>query len=706
MFKEEFVFVRILIPLLVGIGIFYFVESKNITYFIGALLVVSFLFILSINTYYKQLNAFKFKGLIGIVIYLLFFLLGSFLSLINNERLKPNYFNKKKVQYLKVWVNDEVMQTNGILRFKTRVVSGYVNKTQIALSGQLLLAIKPDPMRPVKIAYGDELIIPANYLSVEPPYNPGEFDFRSWLSVQNIYEQTFLKQIQLIKTGRNIGNPFVKFALKLRGKQVAKYKKIIKNEEAFAVASTLILGYRADLSKETLSAYSKTGTIHALSVSGSHVAIIFFVLDLLLLFMDRNKMLSILKIIIICCLLWTYALITGLSPSVVRSAIMITIFIVAKTFAKNKNGYNTLAFAAFCQLTYNPFLIWDVGFQLSYLSVVGLIYLQPKIYKWVYLKNKWLNKVWELTALSIAAQVVTFPLSIYYFHQFPVYFLLGNLFISLPLIMIMILGIGVLIPYVDRLSPILEYIIVFTNRVLNGIANLPYSTVSSVWINLPELLMLSISLLLFVYALVKYNKRMLVASLFLLISYQLIVVYNNWQAINQKKIIFFSLRKNYAAAFISSTETIVVTDLNDQDKTFQFFIKPALDQSQINKVKTISLKKDTIASHFILHDGQIIFDEYKILIISELWNNKKVTAHGKFNSLWLTGNTRFKLQTIPKEIEYQNIIIDATNKDYKIEWLKKFSQNSKIPIRVLKKNPAYLVQLTESYGKPGFIQRK
>lgn len=272
--------------------------------------------------------------------------------------------------------------------------------------------------------------------------------------------------------------------------------------------------------------------------------------------------------------------------------------------------------------------------------------------------------------------------------------------------MIMILGIGVLIPYVDRLSPILEYIIVFTNRVLNGIANLPYSTVSSVWINLPELLMLSIALFLFVYALVKYNKRMLFASLFLLISYQLIVVYNNLKAINQKKIIFFSFRKDYAVAFISSTETIVVTDLNDQDKTFQFFIKPALDQSQINKVKTISLKKDTISSHFILHNGQIIFDEYKILIISELWNNKNVTAHGKFNSLWLTGNTRFKLQTISKEIKYQNIIIDATNKDYKIEWLKKFSQNNKIPIRVLKKNPAYLVQLTESYGKPGFIQRK
>lgn len=127
-------------------------------------------------------------------------------------------------------------------------------------------------------------------------------------------------------------------ALKLRAAQVNKYRKLIKNDEAFAVASTLILGYRADLSKETLAAYSKTGTIHALSVSGSHVAIIFFILDFLLIFLNKKNSLRILKFIIICSLIWIYDLITGLSPSVLRSAIMITISHLLKPLLKTETG--------------------------------------------------------------------------------------------------------------------------------------------------------------------------------------------------------------------------------------------------------------------------------------------------------------------------------------------------------------------------------
>ena len=91
---------------------------------------------------------------------------------------------------------------------------------------------------------------------------------------------------------------------------------------------------------------------------------------------------------------------------------------------KNSNNYNILGFTAFVLLVYNPFYIWDVGFQLSFISVFGLIYLQPKIYKWIYVKNKWLDKLWSAVALSLAAQLVTFPLSVYYFHQFPMYFIL------------------------------------------------------------------------------------------------------------------------------------------------------------------------------------------------------------------------------------------------------------------------------------------
>ncbi|MFC3563503.1 ComEC/Rec2 family competence protein [Pedobacter jamesrossensis] len=307
MFKAEYVFVRILAPLLLGIGCFYFFQQEEIILIIGLITCLLFVSIFLFNITYKKLNGYKFKGFIGALIFVFFFFLGGLLCLLNSEKLKPDYFSRKDYLYLKIWVNDEPEQTNDILRFKARVVSGYENNKQIKLSGQLLLALKLDSLNPVKLKYGDELIISARYLEVEPPYNPAEFDFKRWLASQNIYQQTFINQNHLLKTGKNIGNPIIRFALNLREKQISKYRKLIKNDEAFALASTLILGYRADLSKETLAAYSKTGTIHALSVSGSHVAIIFFVLDFLLLFLDKNRASKIFKFILICGLIWIYA---------------------------------------------------------------------------------------------------------------------------------------------------------------------------------------------------------------------------------------------------------------------------------------------------------------------------------------------------------------------------------------------------------------
>jgi len=257
----------------------------------------------------------------------------------------------------------------------------------------------------------------------------------------------------------------------------------------------------------------------------------------------------------------------------------------------------------------------------------------------------------------------------------------------------MILGIAVLIPFVDKLSPIFEWIIVSTNNILKGIADLPYSTLSSVWINLPELILLSFALGLFVYALAKYNKRCMFTALLLFIAYQSLIAYNDWKTINQKKVIFFTLRKNYAAAFISGSKAVIVTDLPENDKNFQFFVKPALEQSQVNKFNFVNLKKDTILPNFILMNKQIIFNKYKILIIDESLNYKKLLVHGDFSSIWITGNTKFKLEKLPKEIRYRNLIIDATNRDYKIAEIKALAENIKLEHHILKKNPAYLVQL-------------
>lgn len=695
-YKSEIVFVRILIPFLAGIICAYLFANADFIYpslFITISLLIT---LISINLAYRRLKIYQRKGLLGSVFNVLCFACGGLFCLLNTHSFKQNYYANYQYDYLKVWINSEPQLTNNILRFEVEVTNAYEQQISKVVSGKLLVALKTDSVDPVHLNYGDELIITGKYLPVEPPYNPGEFDFGAWLAAKNVYQQTFINQDQLIKLNEAKGNTIIKYAIEERKKQVAIYRKLIKNDEAFAVASTLVLGYRADLSKETLAAYSRTGTIHALSVSGAHVGIIFFLLNAMLTFLDRKKIFKIFKLLLICSLIWYYALLTGFSSSVLRSAIMITIFILAKAFNRNSNNYNILAFTAFVLLVYNPFFIWDVGFQLSFISVFGLIYLQPKIYKWIYVKNKWLDKLWSAVALSLAAQLVTFPLSVYYFHQFPMYFLLGNLFILLPLIAMMYLGIGILVLRVYFLAPIFEWVITVTNNGLKWIANLPFSGITSIWLNHWQLLLLSLALSILILALVYFHKKFLITGVALLCIFQCYATYKKISAFNQNKILFFSLRKNYAAAFIDSKKAILVTDLQPEDKNFQFFVQPALDKMQIEDVLFIDWEQDTLVNTFVKKDHQIKFHDYQILLIDRTFNYKSISGLPKYNTIWLHQNPKQEINTLRSSVIFNSLIIDATNNDYTIEKFRIEANKVKVQHHILKKNNSYLIDLNEA----------
>lgn len=689
----EIVFVRVLMPLIAGICYGYAFAGTTHLYLFIAFSLLFIILLFGINSYYKKLRAYRFKYLIGILLFIMVFCFGGTLSLLEKENLKSNYFEKYNPNQLKVWIADEPQLANGILRFTANVTTVYQKQTPRPVVGKLLVAIKMDSLNTSSYTYGDELIIKANLTPVSPPYNPGEFDFKSWLASKNTYLQTFTTQNKVIQTKLNKGSIIIKYAIALRQKQVETYKKIIKNEEAFAVASTLILGYRADLSSETLSSYSKTGTIHALSVSGMHVGIIYVVLNWLLGFMNQKKKLRVLKILMICALIWFYSLLTGLSPSVLRSAIMLTIYILAKSFNKHTNSYNILAFTAFCLLLYNPLLIFDVGFQLSFLAVFGLVYIHPKIYKWFFFKPSWADWIWSSISLGLAAQIATFPLSIYYFHQFPMYFIFSNLFILIPITLLMYLGISILLFKIFFLAPIFEWLIIFMNDGLRWIANLPFSGVNQIWIDKFELIFLSTALLFGLMGLAIYKKQYLFISLGFLLVFQCLNTKKVVDLKNQKKVIFFSLGKGYCAAFIKANKAILVSDLNPKGKTFQFYIQPALDQHRIQS--TLRVTWETIAKYpyFTKTNHQINFYGYRILLFDTSLNGVIINRKPTFNLLWIHKNPKHPLHELKKSVIFKSIIIDATN--YTNNQIHYVAEANKFKIRshILKKNKAYLIDL-------------
>lgn len=652
-----------------------------------------FIYLLVINHLYLQLKAYRFKNRIGLYWYIFWFFFGALACLLNQDSLKSTYFEKSKGQYFKVHVHNEPEQHNGILRFEAKVSHVFIQQKAVPQSGKLLISVQLDTLQPLKLNYGDELIINSKTQTIDPPYNPAEFNFKAWLATKNIYHQCFLNQPQLIKLNTKQGNEILSYAIELRQQQVAVYRRLIKDNEAFAVVATLILGYRSELSAATLAAYSKTGTIHALSVSGMHVGIIYLFLNWVLFFLNRRKALSIFKVILICTLIWYYALLTGYSPSVLRATIMLSVYICAKTFNKSSNNYNIIAFTAFCLLVYDPFLIWDVGFQLSFLAVIGLIYLQPKIYNWFDFRHKWLDRLWSMIALSLAAQLATFPLSIYYFHQFPLYFIFSNLFILLPITVLMYLGIAILVLKLYFMAPIFEWIITFTNNGLQWIAALPFSGISSIWINQWQLMLLSFTLIFFTIALIKYQKSLFIISLCCLFLLQSFRTYDKIVALQQRKILFFSLRKHYAAAFINGRTAILLSDLSSKNSNFDFSIKPALDQLQVNQIHYLSWEKDSKLNNFVKKGNQLSFYDYRILLVDHRLNYKSITNLPQYELLWFHQNPKKEILTLRQEILFDNLVIDESNSKRATEKYIQAAKKLKLEYHVLKKNNSYLVHL-------------
>ncbi|WP_298766371.1 ComEC/Rec2 family competence protein [uncultured Polaribacter sp.] len=309
--------------------------------------------------------------------------------------------------------------------------------------GSILLNVQKDST--VKRLHVDDVILTKqNFKKLIPPLNPNQFNYKSYLAKQGIYNQLFLNQEQFINLPKQ-HTTLVGLSAKVRNKiQQALVKYNFKDDE-FAVISALLLGQRQDISKGLLTDYANAGAIHILAVSGLHVGIVLLILSFVLKPIEKLKYGKFIKAFSIILLLWMFAFIAGLSASVVRAVTMFTFVAFGQVFHQKNNVYFSLITSMLFLLICKPMFLFDVGFQLSYLAVFGIVWVQPKLYA-LYAPRFYLDKkVWQLFTVSIGAQVGILPLSIYYFQQFPGLFVLSNLIIIPFLGFILISGILIII---------------------------------------------------------------------------------------------------------------------------------------------------------------------------------------------------------------------------------------------------------------------
>ncbi|SDY30724.1 ComEC/Rec2 family competence protein [Hymenobacter psychrophilus] len=304
--------------------------------------------------------------------------------------------------------------------------------------------------------YGDVWLVRGAPAPSKAPLNPGEFDYRRYLQYHQIYHQQFIHPDQYQRIA--VDPPNLLRAVAMRAARVVEgvFKQYVGAKREYALASALVLGLKDDVDQQTKEAYANTGTTHIMAVSGLQVGLLFGAVSWLLGLLPgrRGPVMRLVTALVGLAVIWSYAFLTGLSASVLRAAVMFSFLIVARAFGRQTSMYNLLAVAAFFLLCYDPYLLCDVGFQLSFLAVLSIVYLQPRIAAWLQPKAWFLERqrpwqppavqrlwrwagvstdwLWRATALSLAAQVATFPLGLFYFHQFPLSFLLSNL-VAVPI---------------------------------------------------------------------------------------------------------------------------------------------------------------------------------------------------------------------------------------------------------------------------------
>ncbi|MDX8340920.1 ComEC/Rec2 family competence protein [Draconibacterium sp. IB214405] len=497
-----------------------------------------------------------------------------------------------------------------------------------------------------QLKLGSQIIFDTSPEYIENNGNPYEFDYKKYLARQHIYRQVYLSSESWEPTTYKYNNLKIR-AETIRDKLLIIYRAQEIGERETEILSALTLGYKRELDRETKRIFSSAGAMHILAVSGLHVGILFFAFSFIFGFLKKRKAGKLIYHLILIALLWSYAFITGLSPSVMRACTMFSLITIANNIHRRANIYNTLAASAFLLLLINPNNLFEVGFQLSYMAVFGIVYLQPRLAAIWPVKNKIALFFWNLITVSVAAQIATFPLSAYYFNQFPTYFLLSNI-VVIPAAMVLIpLGIGLLafssVPLLaEGISFLVKWIIKTVYFTLSSIESFPYST-PDVMLRRPELLFV-LAILFSVFLFIK-NKNVLYikSSLLFVFLLTLSILFSGYKQFNQHEIIVLN-SKEPVVCFISAKNLYVVSALPlSPDDYIYSSIQDIKIGQRIKNVRFLNMNESFHDNYILLDQQRVIFEGKKVLIEDD----KSTPNEQNSGDIYIAGTNGFK-PVLPK----------------------------------------------------------
>jgi len=696
--KGHVPFARFLMALVAGIAVSYVYVPNRSLYLIVCGVLISSVITFASLILLTRLRRQRYYGAMGFLVFAALFATGAVLTWQTHPEIDQQHFSHGRYRALIGSIADEPVVRSGYIRFPLEISLAYGADTLTDVRGKLMLTVTMHDSLSQSFNYGDELVIPATYDDVPPPYNPSEMDYQRYLANKNCWHRAYLSSNEVQRIGTGKGSWLMAYALMLRRQLVGKFEQYLLDKDALSVASTLILGYRADLSDELLQAFSNTGTIHVLSVSGMHVVIVFWMFSRLLGWMNHGRKLRVGKFTILVTAVWSYAALTGFSPSVLRAATMITFVIAASTFSQQNRIYNSISASAFFLLLYNPKFIVDIGFQLSYLAVLGIVFLMP-IWKAAFQTDYRLIKpISDYIGMSVSAQTSAGPLAAYYFHQFPLYFLLANLFIVLPASGIMYIGFILLILpsgiVASVAGEILERLILIVKSGLHYIEQLPGATIRGICLTGWDCLLIYMCLFAGAMAAVNRSKQWFYAAFMFVCMLVVFSFIANFQKLNRHEAIIFNVRQKLSIGLMDGGEAWVYSDLGSlDDRTMRYAVLPELEAyTSADKIHFVPSDSSYRSDRIYIKDQILQFGNLRLMV----YDGEK-TYGGKFETdiLLIRNNPSISLTELVKNIRCKQLVVDGSNYSSTINRLLSEAKIAAIPIYVLKDNFAYRYRITD-----------
>ena len=682
-------FIRFLLPLIAGIILQWHFQIQSrvlwITLGTSAIITVTFFFI----PFFKR---YKLSALSGMAVTVIFISLGGLLSWYKNIQHNQDWFGKNynNDSSLVVTLLEDPVEKTKSYKVNASVDLLIQNDSCLKTKGTIILYFKKDSSLP-SIEYGTRLIITKPLQEIKNSGNPGGFDYKRYSLFQGITHQVYVKENEFeILSGTNKAL-FQQFINNSRSKVLSILRKNIKGEKELGLAEALLIGYKDDLDKTLVQSYSNTGVVHVIAISGLHLGLIYWLLTWFFKPLQKRKV-KWLRPIFILTGLWLFSLLAGAQPSVLRSAFMFTCIVLGDSFARKSSIYNTLALSALLLLCINPYWLWDVGFQLSYAAVLSIVIFMQPIYHWFYIKNKTLDFIWKLNAVTIAAQILTVPIGIYHFHQFPLNFLFTN-FLAVPLSSFILLDeillciISFIPPLAAIIGQFISWLIWIMNSYIERIEMLPFSLLDGLQISIIQSILLLGVAAGFGFWLMEKSKTGFKYALAALLGFVVLRTVSFIRATNRQQLIVYNVPQKTAIDFIDGRKYLFVgdSDLLADDFVRNFHIKPSRVLHRIEPA--INFDNYRQQENLISYNGK------KILAINKTTYFFPLKEKIPVDLLLVSGDPKLYFNKLAETFSIKQAVFDGSCPAWKINYWKRDCDSLQIPVHDVSEKGAFVMSL-------------